>query len=185
MALRASGRHETERAPLVRVGKDAESDFTAFYAAEYRRALSVAMSLSRDWCAAEEMTQEAFVRGLKRWHVLSRMDRPDLWLRRVLINLSRSRLRRMRTESRALARLSREEPYDVAGLHEETQACLAAIRRLPARQAEAIALHYFGGLPVQDVARVMHCSPGTVKAHLHAGRNKLGERMLATGGTQW
>jgi outer membrane protein assembly factor BamB len=43
------------------------------------------------------------------------------------------------------------------------------VRSLPRRQAQVVALHYLGDLPVAEIARVLGCAEGTVKAHLHFG----------------
>ena len=53
----------------------------------------------------------------------------------------------------------------------------AALRRLPARQQEAVALHYLLDLPVAETATVMGCDEGTVKTHLSRARLTL-ERAL-------
>jgi RNA polymerase sigma-70 factor (ECF subfamily) len=51
------------------------------------------------------------------------------------------------------------------------------VRSLPRRQAQAVALHYLEDLPVAEIARVLGCAEGTVKAHLHHGREALGRRL--------
>lgn len=48
-----------------------------------------------------------------------------------------------------------------------------AVRRLPAREALAIDLHYYLGLGVADVAAVMRCPEGTVKSLLSRARARL------------
>lgn len=48
-----------------------------------------------------------------------------------------------------------------------------AVARLPKRQRLAIALHYFLDLDIDSCARVMECSPGTVKSTLHDARQHL------------
>jgi RNA polymerase sigma-70 factor (ECF subfamily) len=49
----------------------------------------------------------------------------------------------------------------------------AAVRRLPRRQAQATVLYYGDDLPTDDVARVMCCAEGTVRALLHQARTGL------------
>lgn len=51
----------------------------------------------------------------------------------------------------------------------------AALRSLPDRQAQAVALHYLEDLPVSEIARVLDIAEGTVKVHLHRGRLALAE----------
>ena len=53
----------------------------------------------------------------------------------------------------------------------------AAVRRLPTRQAQAVALRYVYDCPVIEVAQVMNISEGAAKAHLFRGRRAL-SRML-------
>jgi len=48
-----------------------------------------------------------------------------------------------------------------------------AITRLPRRQREAIVLHYYVDLSVSDTAKVLRCSPGTVKSQLFDARKRL------------
>lgn len=49
----------------------------------------------------------------------------------------------------------------------------AAIRRLSRRQQLAVTLHYYLGMPVNETAEVMACSPGTVKSTLSDARLRL------------
>jgi RNA polymerase sigma-70 factor, ECF subfamily len=58
----------------------------------------------------------------------------------------------------------------------------AEVRRFPRRQAQAIALSYVFGRSVTEVARILECSEGSVKTHLHRGRAALAERLGADGG---
>ena len=53
----------------------------------------------------------------------------------------------------------------------------AAVRTLPRRQAQAIALFYLEDLPVAGIAAVLGCAEGTVKALLHQGRRGLAARL--------
>ena len=52
-----------------------------------------------------------------------------------------------------------------------------AVRSLPRRQAQVVALHYLEDLSVADVAEVLEMAPGTVKKHLHDGRRTLARRL--------
>ena len=51
------------------------------------------------------------------------------------------------------------------------------VRRLPVRQAQAIALHYLEDLPVSDIAAILECSESAVKTHLTRARARLAERL--------
>jgi RNA polymerase sigma-70 factor (ECF subfamily) len=81
---------------------------------------------------------------------------------------------------RRLARLVRLQP-EIAetssspGLDADVIALRAALPKLPPRARAAVVLHYLGGLPVAEVARVMSISENTTKGHLKAGLARLRE----------
>lgn len=58
-------------------------------------------------------------------------------------------------------------------LKQENAELLKAVQKLPPKQREAVLLFYLEELSVSEVAKMMACSVGTVKAHLHRARNKL------------
>jgi RNA polymerase sigma-70 factor (ECF subfamily) len=152
------------------------ADFDVVFRDEYPRLLRIVYALCGSRSVAEDAAQEALLRAYDDWSRVSAMDRPRAWIRQVAINLARSRLRRVAAEARAVARsaMPRTES-DLAELPEDADRFWAAVRRLPRRQAEAIALHYADDLAIADVAVVMRVAEGTVKAHLHGARQKLGE----------
>jgi len=52
-----------------------------------------------------------------------------------------------------------------------------AVRGLPAKQAQAVALFYLEDRPVSEIALVLDCSPATAKVHLHRGRQTLAQKL--------
>ncbi len=57
----------------------------------------------------------------------------------------------------------------------------AAVRRLSLQQRRVVLLHYVDDLDVEQIARVLECSAGTVKTHLHRARTQLAV-LLTEGG---
>lgn len=165
----------TERAAVrARRWSESETDrFTAFYARNLRDVTGLAYTLTGSWAAAEDIAQEAFVRAYRDWRRVGAFARPDSWVRTVAANLATSRGRRLAAEAKALARLRRRRPPDEEPLPDDADAFWAAVRRLPRRQAQAVALRYHSDLTVAEVADAMRCAEGTVKAHLHAARRTL------------
>lgn len=145
--------------------------FDAFFEREYTGVLAVCLALLGRG-AGEDVAQEAFIRAFTRWEDVRLLQRPDAWVRRVAINLAASRGRRIAAEARAVLRLQRirHPPAESSDLESPFW---EAVRRLPPRQAQAVALHYADDLAIADVATVMRCAEGTVKAHLHAARMTL------------
>jgi RNA polymerase sigma-70 factor (ECF subfamily) len=93
-------------------------------------------------------------------------------VRRVAVNRAVSGARRRAAEARTLVRLAGRRRLPDP-LPEDAEAFWRAVRRLPARQAQAIALHYLEDRSVKDIAAVLECAEATVKVHLHRGRRAL------------
>lgn len=160
--------------PLVAVTEDFES----FYKRQYPRAVGLAFALTGKRHLAEEVAQDAFVSAYRRWERISAYDDPAAWLRRVVVNNATSVLRRRIVEIKAFPRL-RAGLDPVPELEPDATSVWNAVRALPRRQAQSIALFYLEDLSVEQVADVLHCSPGTVKAHLRRGRESLGRKLRA------
>lgn len=145
--------------------------FDSFYSAQFEGVLAMLFGLVRHRWLAEEIAQEAFIKAHRDWEILS--DHPNLvgWVRRVAINLSRSRWRAASAEARALLRLAgqRTVPEPVI----ERLDVWDAIRSLPRRQQEAIVLYYFSDLSIGSIAEALEIAAGTVRATLHQARQRL------------
>lgn len=142
------------------------------YAGSYRRLVLQLYPLTGDLGEAQDVVQEAFVRLIASPRRAATLDNPEAWLRTVAINLARSRWRRSKVLQRLLRRLE-AEPAEVPGATPDHVALMAALRRLPAGQREAIALHHLADLPVAEVAEILQVSEGTVKSRLSRGRTAL------------
>jgi RNA polymerase sigma factor (sigma-70 family) len=144
--------------------------FDAFMRDEYAGVLAFARAVTRSWPEAEDLCQEAFLAAYRKWSEVSRYDRPDAFVRRVVANRSVSSARSRFAEAAALRRLSARRPIDTEGAD---PAFWAAVARLPVRQRHVVALHYLEDRAVADIAAVLDIAEGTVKAHLHAARRSL------------
>ena len=146
-----------------------ERDFEVFYRGESRALLGLCFLATLNREAAADATQEAMARAWKHWSDISEPN-PRAWVRVVALNLCRSRWRQIARQTRLLPRMyTLDETLPVLRNHD----LYAALRRLPPRQREAIALHYFADLPIAECARVMGLSVGAVKSHLARGRDHL------------
>jgi RNA polymerase sigma factor (sigma-70 family) len=154
-------------------------DLDDLYRREYRSVVALAYGLSGSRSGAEELAQEAFLEAHRAWDRVSAYDDPAAWVRRVVVNRSVSQVRRRMAEARALTRVMgrRELP---AVLPDSDAEFWRAVRRLPRRQAQAVALLYLDDLSVAAVAAVLEISPETVKVHLHRGRAALAESLGLT-----
>ena len=162
----ADGREAGDDSQLVEA-------FDSFYLREYRSVLALTYVLVGDRAAAEDLAQEAFIAALKSWAEISQ---PGQWVRSVVSKMAMSWWRRVYAEKRARTRLYQPE----GGIQEmpaESEAFWAEVRRLPARQAQAIALYYMEDRSTEEIGSILGCDPSTVRIHLSRGRRTLATRL--------
>lgn len=159
--------HSDRSPPVVR----RPEPFADFYRREFPKMVALACAVSGSRIAGEDIAQEAMLDASRRWEVVGGYDKPGAWVRRVTIQRSSKTLRRTRSE--ALALLKMRTSGEIPPGPPEVEEVFAAIRRLPSRQRAAVALHYLDGYSVAEVADILECAQGTVKAHLHKARNAL------------
>jgi len=149
----------------------AESQVTALYQAHATGLVRLAMlMLSGDQGAAEDVVQDAFLGLYRRWGKLGDPDKALAYARSSVLNGCRDVLRkRSRKIPAALLDPDIESAEARALLGEEHREVLAALRRLPDRQREAVVLRHCLGLPEAEVAEAMNVSRGTVKSTCHRG----------------
>ena len=146
-------------------------DFEGFFERNYGTTLRAVGLAIGDAGRAEDLTQEAFARAFRRWSSVSKLERPVAWVYVVALNAERKRWRRDRHEAGSEAPAATVP--DVAGGVLRTIVVRDALDRLPPRQRVAVVLRYLGDLTVADIADVMGCAQGTVKATLHQALRNL------------
>jgi len=166
-----------ERAVLrsVPADQDAEIAVTVLYAAHYRSLVRLAALLVHDIATAEEVVQESFVAMHSRWRRLRDGDKALAYLRRSVVNRSRSVLR----HRMIVDRNAPKPPPDMPSAEQsaiallERSAVVAALRTLPPRQREVVVLRYYGDLAAPQIASTMGISTGAVKSHTARAMSSL------------
>ena len=153
------------------------ASFEDFYATEYSAVVGLAYGLSGSRWVAEDLAQEAFLAAHRDWDRIAAYEQPASWVRRVVANKSVSAFRRRLAEAKALGRVALGRQSAVAELSAEDVEFWRAVRALPRRQAQVVALHYLEDRPVADIAESLGIATGTVKKHLHDGRRELARRL--------
>ena len=155
------------------------ADFERLYRDSYRRVLGTLVTMLRDRAAAEDCAQDAFERAYKAWKSW-RPDAPaEAWLHRIAINVAINAQRRERLQEAGamVRRLGRPlVPADPAAVAERSD-LLAALRRLPAKQAAAIVLRHFHGYTNREIAISLGVPERTVASRLAAARARLRDRL--------
>lgn len=155
----------------------ADEALEQLYAAHWRSLVRLAVLLVHDTGLAEEIVQDAFVAVHGRWRRLRDPDRALAYLRQTVVNGARSALRHRAVVTRH-ARAQRRDPEvplpdDAALAADRRAAVLAAMRALPDRQREVLALRYYAGLSEAEIAEALGISRGSVKSHASRGAAAL------------
>lgn len=152
--------------------------FESFYARQQRRLVGLAFSVSGSRLGAEELAQDALMAAYRDWDRIQRLDDPEVWVRRMLLNRAVSRYRRRASELKALARLAgRREVQAFVEVSDNADHVWVEVRRLPKRQVQVVALRYVEDLTLDDIGLVLGCSKETVNTHLRRARATLARRL--------
>ena len=151
--------------------------FEDFYMREYPAVVGLAYALSGSRWGSEDLAQEAFLAAHRDWGRIGSYQHPAAWVRRVVANLAVSAIRRRVAETKALARIALGRGEAVPDLAAADPEFWAAVRALPRRQAQVVALYYLEDRSVADVADILHMTLGTVKRHLYDARRTLARRL--------
>lgn len=151
--------------------------FETFYLREYRAVVGLAYALSGSRSGAEDLAQEAFLAAHRNWERIAGYEQPGAWVRRVVANMSVSAVRRRVAEAKAFARSAFGQPTEIPDLGAADPEFWEAVRALPRRQAQVVALFYLEDRPIAEVSDILGMSTGTVKRHLHDGRQALARRL--------
>jgi RNA polymerase sigma-70 factor (sigma-E family) len=141
--------------------------FEEFAAARLSGVLRFAGVLTADRALAEDVVQEVLIRVQARWNRIGAMDRPELYVRKMIVNEFVSWRRR----SWRLVPAGRgpdvddRVSQDHAFAYAERAALLAELGKLPRRQRAVLVLRYYEGLSDTEIAEVLGCTPGTVRGY--------------------
>jgi RNA polymerase sigma factor (sigma-70 family) len=143
-------------------------DFAEFYRSAADECLRAVLVSIGDRDTAREVVDEAFARAWASWRTVSKHPAPKAWVVRTALNASISRWRRRRRE------VSVPDPGRVADLPAVggvsaglvDPRIMAALKRLPARQRQVVALRLILDLDTAGTAEVLGIAAGTVMAHM-------------------
>jgi RNA polymerase sigma-70 factor (sigma-E family) len=146
-------------------------EFRSFYLAQAGQIRQLALFLTGDLGAADELSQEALLRAYRNWHRI-RKDDPAPYVRRIVVNLHRNRIRRAIVERRHKPpppEHSRERTPEV----DESLRVARALRDLSPVRRAAIVLRYYEDMSEAEIARVLDRPIGTVKSDIHRALRQL------------
>ncbi|WP_433551230.1 SigE family RNA polymerase sigma factor [Micromonospora zamorensis] len=142
--------------------------------------IRLARLLTDDEHRAEDLVQEVLARAYARWGRISRTDRPDAYVRRMLVNAHNSWWRRRSSREVSVAAVTdRADVADEAAVVAERDALWRLVRELPTRQRTVIVLRYYEDLDDAMIAEILACSTGTVRTHAKRALAALRKRQNA------
>lgn len=126
--------------------------------------------LLRDAHLAQDVVQETFIRAWQKGRL--RQETEKAWLTRVAVNLCRDEYR-SRWFRHVDRRITPEELPIPADAPQPDGDLLDRVHRLPAREREAIVMHYWNDMFPEEIAQVLHIDRATVFRRLARGRKRL------------
>lgn len=129
---------------------------------------------------ALDLTQDAFARVWAAWDRVRRMERPDAFVLRVAVNLSRSHARRHAVFGRLLPLLMGHGGPAPADAVETRLDILDALATLPHRQRWALVLCDLEGLTSEQASSVLRIRASTVRVHLARARAAMRQHLSET-----
>ncbi|ANW19838.1 SigE family RNA polymerase sigma factor [Streptomyces clavuligerus] len=150
-----------------------DEEFEEFYTHSVKHLVGQVYLMTGDLHEAQDVVQEAFVRGWSRRAALERDAGPEAWIRTVAWRLAVSRWRRRGRAAAAWRLRDGGAPAASPAPDPGTVSLVSALRTLPERQRRMAVLHYVCDLSVEQVAAETGISAGTVKTHLFRARAAL------------
>ena len=143
-----------------------------------RKVFGLAYSFLRDREAAEDVTQEVFI---KVWGALSRFDgraSMSTWIYTIARNTSLSALRTRRPQSslsdpEVMEAVEAIDPAPSPDVIVDRAAILRLVDQLPTKQRQVMMLFYMEAQSHEEVAAMLAMPVGTVKTLLHRARARL------------
>lgn len=168
-----------ERQLILQTKEGSQEAFRELVELHMRQAYDLAYGFVNDHDDADDIAQEAFV---KVYHSIKSFREEagfSTWLYRIVTNAALDRLKQRKRRTNRLVRLDDPETIQVTenpgaiysvdvAMHVER-----ALHELPTIQRAVVILRHIDGLPTKTVSKILNCSEGTIKTHLHRGLKKM------------
>jgi RNA polymerase sigma-70 factor (ECF subfamily) len=176
-------------AELVRLARDGHaSAFEQLTRRWAARVLAVCRARVSQPAAAEDLAQEALLRGLQHLHTLAQPEKFGPWLRGIAVRVC---LDWLKARAAAPVRLASqlddpldpadeaETPSEQAERADSRERLLAEVRSLPDDLRETVLLYYFDDVTYVDLADLLGVSRATINSRLAKARELLARRLAS------
>ena len=160
---------------------DVVNDFDRLYEEHYQSLYRAIRGIVLDGAAAEDVTQEAFVKAYRARHRWRPEQAPRVWLHRIGVNTAISYARHRQVQGRLLdrlqlGRLASAPPDPTVGADDDL---VAALRRLKPGHRATVVLHYYHGYPYAEIAEILGIPAGTVGSRISTALQQMRVHMSA------
>jgi RNA polymerase sigma-70 factor (sigma-E family) len=152
---------------------DRERDYVAYVQSRAVSLRRTAYHLCGGWHAAEDLVQEALTRLYLHWDRMSAVGSVDGYTRQILVRVYLEQARRSWFRRMFPTASPPDRAAPPAADPDHRLDLRAALDRLPAGQRTVVVLRFYEGLDVNETARVLKRSPGTVKSQTSAAMARL------------
>ena len=158
-----------------------QDDYDRWIAPIRERMVNCVWRIVRDPVETEDVIQDVLLHVLKKSDSICRHPNPTALLLRICVNKALDHLRSRNSRRAALDRLSAEPvtraptPVQTLAGDEEQTRLLEFLKKLPARESEAITLHVLEELDYPEVANAMGCRQSTVRVLIGRARKRFRE----------
>lgn len=167
--------------PAGEVEVDADVLVAGLFRQEGASLVRLARLFTDDRNAAEDLVQEAFIRLHRAAARIHDPAKAAPYLRSIVLNLARDHNRRglmsLRHREAMLPDVEPAPLEDAIVASSEQRRVVEALRDLPARQRDCLALRFFYDLSEREIADTLEISPNSVKTHCRRGLAALGTRL--------
>lgn len=139
---------------------------------------------------AEDLLQESYFKAYKYFHQLRDRSKFKEWIFQITANQFRNTLKRKKREqvyfvdefeeAGLVPQQQSDDPDVRAERRDQSDRIKAAIADLDPKMREALVLFELQGFSIEETARILQISPGTVKSRLHYARKRLKTELLST-----
>ena len=152
--------------------RERDTAFAEYFAARSAAMRATAYLLCGDWHRAEDLVQVAFTKLYLHWNQVHRHDALDPYVRQVLVRTfiddgRRARWRHERPQDTPIDHAAPQHPA------EDRVVLMRALTEVPPRQRAVLVLRYWEDMSVDETARALRCSAGTVKSQAARGLDTL------------
>jgi len=150
---------------------ESEREFRDYVESRRGALLRTAFLTCGDWHRAEDAVQTSLIKLYGAWN-RTRRETTDAYTRRILANALIDQTRRGWFRRESSYADPPDQPGDASGADDQTEAA-AILARLPLKQRATLVLRFWEDQSVEQTARILHCSTGTVKSNTARGLKTL------------